>query len=167
MSSAEADVLEQWGRQWCACMWIRGDERARDDLIAQVNGQLNNLGFRLGRGWQNYDPVIRRSGGHPSSYANIAQWAHSHQDSGQAVAQRFIDWAEGDQVMLANLPIELQDLAIITHLAEVGRGYSSSLQLHLYPWLRKVANSQGRWWDYRDEYPPSLKYAEDAAMEWQ
>ena len=47
------------------------------------------------------------------------------------MAQTFLDWATSDSLLLAALPVQLQDLAIITHLAEVGRGYSDALELYL------------------------------------
>ena len=166
MSQAEAAVLIDWGRRWCAHMWIGNQQDKRDELIAHVNSELGSLGFKLGRGWQNYDPVIRRTGSRPTSYAQIAGWAERHQDQGRALAQQFHDWATGDEVGLLVLPVQLQDLAIITHLAEVGRGYVSALKGDLYPLMQDIANGHRDWSDYRD-YSPSLKYAEDVAMDWQ
>lgn len=165
MSKTEAEVLIKWGRFWCGKMWIGGDTGARDKLISHVNDELNDIGYKLSRGWQPYDPVIRRIGAKPESYASIVQWARSHDDSGRAVAQQFLDWAEGDDTMLDDLPVALQGLAIITHLAEVGRGYSSSLA-GLYAWLADIVAGNASWLDYRERYPPSLKYVEDIATEW-
>lgn len=165
MSQAEANILVTWGRHWFANMWIGDQQDRRDELIAHVNSELAGLGFKLGRGWQNYDPVIRRAGSRPSSYAQIAAWALRQPNQGRAVAQQFLDWATGDAVGLLHLPVELQDLAIITHLAEVGRGYVSALDGSLYPLLQDIANGQRSWSDYRD-YAPALKYAEDNAMDW-
>ncbi|NQD95796.1 hypothetical protein HP532_24365, partial [Pseudomonas sp. CrR25] len=119
----------------------------------------------LGRGWMNYDPVIRRRGGRPSSYAQIAAWAARQQDAGRGAASQFLEWACGDSVGLLHLPTELQDLAIITHLAEVGRGYQSALDNSLYPLMKAIAEGTRSWSDYR-EYAPSLKYAEDGKLEW-
>jgi hypothetical protein len=82
MSRGEAAVLIQWGKLWFGHMWVGDNGARRDELIAHVNAQLNGLGFRLGRGWMNYDPVIRRAGGRPSSYAQIASWALAQPNSG-------------------------------------------------------------------------------------
>jgi hypothetical protein len=146
-------------------MWIGADESKRDELIQQVNGQLNALGFKLGRGWMNYDPVIRRLNGRASSYADMAAWAARQRDGGRSAAQALLDWATDDSTGLLSLPAELQDLAIITHLAEVGRGYHSSLEDQLYPLLSAIVSGAKSWSDYRD-YAPSLKSAEDSRMEW-
>jgi hypothetical protein len=166
MSKAEANVLIEWGRIWNAQMWVGADEDKRDALIQHVNAQLNAVGFKLGRGWQNYDPVIRRAGSRPSSYAQIAAWASLQPNGGRQVAQLFLDWATDDKTGLQNLPVELQDLAIITHLAEVARGYRAALKDELYPLLEAIAAGTKTWGDYRD-YSPSLKAAEDKASEWQ
>lgn len=165
MSQAEAKVLVTWGRRWFSHMWVGNQQDKRDELIAHVNNGLAGIGFRLGRGWQSYDPVIRRAGARPSSYAQIAAWAQRQPGQGRAQARQFLDWATGDDIGLAHLPVELQDLAIITHLAEVGRGYASALEDGLYPLMRDIADGQRDWSDYRD-YAPSLKYAEDNAMDW-
>lgn len=165
MSKAEANVLVIWGRHWCSHMWIGDQHDKRDELINHVNKELASIGFKLGRGWQSYDPVIRRAGARPSSYAQIAGWAQSQPDQGRALAQQFLDWASGDEVGLLHLPKELRDLAIITHLAEVGRGYVSALENSRYPLLRDIAGGQRNWSDYR-AYAPALKYAEDSAMDW-
>lgn len=164
MTIQEADSLITWGRHWHSHVWIRGDATERDRLITHVNNDLNAIGFRLGRGWQNYDPVIRRAG-RPSSYLQLATWASALPDHGVAMAQLFLDWATGTAVTLAHLPIQLQDLAIITHLAEVGRGYSSSIELELYPWLRAIVAGHRTWGHYRD-FTPSLKFAEDSVRDW-
>lgn len=166
MAREEADILIQWGRWWFGHMWIRGDTQMRDQLIDHVNGELNAIGFSIGRGWRDYDPVVRRVGARPSTYANIAAWASRQADGGRAVAQQMLDWARGDDVYLSDLPTELQDLAIITHFAEVGRGYASALELELYPLLEGIVAGSRTWGDYR-EFSPSLKYAEDVAMDWQ
>lgn len=164
MSAQEADALITWGKHWFGHVWIRNDTNQRDNLIAHVNNNLNAIGFRLGRGWQNYDPVIRRVG-RPSSYAQLATWASTQPNNGADVAQQFLDWARGDTVTLANLPVQLQDLAIITHLAEVGRGYASSIDLELYPWLEGIVSGQKNWGHYND-FSPSLKYREDMLQDW-
>lgn len=139
-------------------MWHWGDEQKRDELIAHVNNQLNVVGFQMGRGWMNYDPVIRRVRGKPSSYAEIVSWASRHADSGRQAAQLFLNWA-------TDLPAELQDLAIITHLAEVGRGYQISLENELYPLVRSIASGSKSWSDYH-EYSPSLNFAEDSRSDY-
>jgi hypothetical protein len=164
MSVHEAGLLVAWGKHWFGHVWVRNDTTERDNLITLVNNNLNAIGFRLGRGWQNYDPVIRRVG-RPSSYLQLATWAQSRPNHGVAEAQLFLDWARGNNLTLYDLPIQLQDLAIITHLAEVARGYHSSLESELYPWLEGIVAGQKTWGHYND-FSPSLKYREDSLQDW-
>lgn len=165
MSKGEAEVLIAWGRSWHSHVWIGDDKTKRDELIAHVNTNLNAIGFKLGRGWQDYDPVIRHAG-KAVPYATIATWAKSKSDGGKDAAQLFWNWAKGEKVTLADLPDKLQELAIITHLAEVGRGYSSCLESELYPLLEKIVDGSKTWDDYKD-YSPSLTYKEDSAKDWE
>lgn len=164
MSVHEANLLVAWGKHWFGHVWIMNNTTERDNLINLVNNNLNAIGFKLGRGWQNYDPVIRRVG-RPSSYAQLATWAHSQPDQGRAQAQLFLNWARGNNLTLHDLPVQLQDLAIITHLAEVARGYQSALEEQLYPWLEAIVAGHRSWGNYND-YAPSLKYKEDLLQEW-
>jgi hypothetical protein len=165
MSQAEAGVLVQWGRLWLSHMTIMNDEAKRDELINHINGELNAIGFKIGRGWMTYDPVIRRANGRASSYADIAGWASRHSDNGRAAAQLFYNWATDTTTGLLSLPTELQDLAIITHLAEVARGHSWAIANQLYPLLQDISAGNKSWGDYR-EFAPSLKYPEDNRMDW-
>ena len=68
-------------------MWISGDESKRDELIKHINDGLNVVNFKIGRDWQNYDPVIRHAGSRPSTYAQIASWASRQTDFGRAAAR--------------------------------------------------------------------------------
>lgn len=165
MSKAEAAVFIQWGRLWSAHVWINDDAQKRDELISVINRQLNSLGFQIGRGWQNYDPVVRKATGRPTSYAQLVAWAARQPDGGRAAAQMFFNWATDDTTGLLHMPTELQDMAIITHFAEVGRGYVSSLELQLYPLMADIAAGRKTWGNIND-FSPSLKYAEDGKMDW-
>lgn len=165
MTMAEANAITTWGRYWHSCMWIRNNSVQRDVLINHVNGDLNAIGITLHRGWRDYDPVIRRNGGRPSTYAQIAAWAASRMDGGVAAAQQVLDWALTNTVSLTDLPDELLDFVFITHLAEFGRGYSWALDGELYPWLEDIVNGIRDWNDYQD-YSPALRYAEDSRSDW-
>ncbi|MCG5075086.1 hypothetical protein [Paraburkholderia tagetis] len=164
MSKREAGMLTDWGRYWWAHVWSGTDAakrtEARDALIKLVNGQLNDIGFKLGRGWQDYDPVIRAKGRRPSSYIAIAGWAWRQPDKGRDAARQFYNWATGDTILLTDLPHQLLDLAIITHLAESARGYHKSNDNGLYPLMDEIANGTKGWGDIK-EYSPALTYKED------
>ena len=76
MSKAEAATLITWGKHWFIHVWAQKDDTkratSRDKIIKHVNSLLNASGFQLGRGWQDYDPVIRKASGRPSSYQQLA-----------------------------------------------------------------------------------------------
>ncbi len=164
MSKREAGMLTDWGRYWWVHVWSGTDaekrKAARDELIKHVNGQLNDIGFKLGRGWQDYDPVIRAKGRRPQSYMAIADWAWRLPDHGRDAANQFYNWATGDTILLTDLPHQLMDLAIITHLAESARGYHLSNDNGLYPLMKEMANGTKKWSDIK-EYSPALTYKED------
>lgn len=165
MSAEEASSLITWGRHWFSHVWIGQNHVERDRLITHVNNDLNAIGFRLGRGWQPYDPVIRRAG-RPSSYLQIATWAYARPNHGAAEAQIFLNWTTDVNTTLYDLPIQLKDFAIITHLAEVARGYSRALVDELYPWMADIVDGQRSWGDYND-FSPSLRFLEDTLQEWE
>ncbi|MBT2340961.1 MULTISPECIES: hypothetical protein [Pseudomonas] len=173
MSKAEADVLITYGRFWLAKAGIANNAVERDAIILHVNGQFNasNLPIRLGRGWQPHDPVIRTNN-RCHRYNDVATWAAGHHDGGVAAAQLFRDWYTDDDTTLANLPDELKALAVITHLAEVGRGYVSALASHLSPWIDDICNAanpvaaRALWQDFINRFPPSLTYARDVGLDY-
>jgi hypothetical protein len=143
---------------------------ARDELIAEMNKRLGEFGMTatVKRGWQPYDPLVVT--GAAMTYANITKAAQSEDDGGVAYAQQLRGWFD-DDTELSDLPRPMYALAIISHWAEVARGYVSELDA-LYEWIDQIADAESPaeakrlWGAYRTRYPPSLKYAEDAKMEW-
>jgi hypothetical protein len=167
MAKVEADPMIRLGEDWFRQVWIGNDAQraiSREDIISQVNFRFSDLGLTLSRGWQDYDPVIR-AGRRVSSYAQIAAWAGSQNNRGADAAQQLLDWAQGHLVHLEDLPSQLQDFAMITHLAEVGRGYRSTLESQLYPLLQDIVSGNRQWSDYGD-FRPSLTSSQDQNLEW-
>ncbi|WLH65500.1 hypothetical protein [Pseudomonas sp. FP2300] len=173
MSRKEADALITFGKFWWASAGLANDANGRDAVIKQANGQFaaSNLPIKLGRGWQPHDPVIRTNN-KCHRYNNVAIWAAGHRDGGVAAARKFRDWYTEDDTTLSDLPDELKALAVITHLAEVGRGYISSLDIHLSPWIDGICNAatpdaaRALWQDYEHRFPPSLTYARDIGLDY-
>lgn len=173
MSIAETNDLIFSGRQWLAHAWLGGDNNERDNIIFRTNAYFDilHVNARLGRGWRPYDPVIRVQG-KCHRYSHVAAWASSQADGGVAAAQLFRAWYSTNATLLSSLPTQLQELAIITHLAEVGRGYLSALGDFLYPWIDAICNAPSPtaayalWRDYENRFPPSLTYAKDVKQDW-
>jgi hypothetical protein len=153
-------------------VWVGGDYGPRDALITQLNVALANFNFSVRRGWQPYDPVVVAPGNAHYTYAQICNWAAGQGDGGRAAAQSFLDWYSTGTVQFDQLPVRLQALAVITHFAEVGRGYSSALAGDLYPWMEAIAGSDTAgaarhlWGQYNARFSPSLAYAVDLATEY-
>lgn len=171
MSTEEATALIQDGRNWCAEVWMKNNTVYRDNMILKMNEALNPLNIKVGRGWQQYDPVVKVNN-KPHTYAALVTWAIQQPDGGIAVAKQFQDWYSTTDVKLSALPDHLKALAVITHFAEVGRAYASSLDNYLYPWIDSIVKAAGKeqaktlWLAYNSRFPPSLKYDQDLKNEW-
>lgn len=173
MSKAEADALVTLGKHWFAHVWLKNDATERNRIILHMNHDFlrMNLTLRVYKGWQPYDPVVK-VGGKAHTYAGLVTWAASQQDGGVEVAKEFREWYGGAQLELKDLPPHLQAFAVITHFAEVARGYKAALKDFLYDWIDDIAAAKSRqdaiglWHTYRDRFPPSMKYDEDAKKDW-
>jgi len=172
MSRTEAEAFIREGKFWLANVWIRGDYQERDNMLQRLNATFERvqLLIRISRGWQHYDPVVRVNG-KPHTYAALVLEMTSSDDGGIGGAQTFREWYSGNNVTLQDLALDLLALAVITHFAEVGRGYESSLVL-LYGWIDDICNAGskqaaiGLWNTYGDRFPPALKYDQDMKKEW-
>jgi hypothetical protein len=171
MSKQEAAVLIECGRYWLSNVWIKGDAQERDNLVNKMNNDLSGLNIRVGRGWRATDPIVKVDN-KAHTYEALATWATSQADGGVAAARLFQQWCTSDTVGLVHLPSHLRALAVITHFAEVGRGYSNAVAVDLHDWIGSIASApdagtaRARWRSYKDAFAPSLKYDEDAKQEY-
>lgn len=153
-------VLYQAGKEWSAYVWIGGDYAMRDRIIANLNTALHGTSITIGHGWRPYDPVVRM--GRPRNYESIA--ADLDSDSIRN-ADSFIAFVN-EECDLEDLPRPLQELCVIVFFAEVGRGYSSSLDAQLYPLVMDIQAGADNWGSIRSRYAPSLTFKEDAAADY-
>lgn len=171
MSTEEATALINDGRNWCAEVWMKNNTVYRDTMILKMNEALNSLNIKVGRGWQQYDPIVKVNN-KPHTYAALITWAIQQPDGGIEVAKQFQKWYSTSTVKLSELPDHLKALAVITHFAEVGRGYAISIDLKLYTWIDSIVNAASKeeakslWLAYNSKFPPSLKYDQDLKTEW-
>ena len=126
-----------------------------DALLMQV------CGFRVYTVWQKNDPFVRPDGGRGKSYATLIAAAFAEADDGVAWAAQVIDWMDGKLDFYA-LPEPMRDLAVITHVAELGRGYGEMSLIALYNFLVDVTNGDRSWRSLKECYKPALTYAEDS-----
>ncbi len=150
-------VLYQAGKEWSAYVWIGKDYAMRDQIINDLNTALQGTSITVSPGWQPHDPVVRT--GRPRNYDSIA--ADLDSDSIRN-ATSFLTFAD-EKCDLEDLPRPLQELCVIVFFAEVGRGYSSSLEAQLYPLVEDIQAGKDNWSSIRTRYAPSLTFKEDAA----
>jgi len=172
----EATTLENHGRQWNARVWMKQDFHAwRTQLLSDMNGLLAQWGApaTVGHGiFRNnpYDPVVRT--GQALPYSAIVQSAQSQPDGGVQYARAFRAWYSSGTKKLTDLPPAMLALALITHWAEVGRGYSGEIAA-LRGWINEIANARDRataaalWGDVNGRFSPSLTYSVDLGTEFE
>ncbi|MER6444050.1 hypothetical protein [Streptomyces venezuelae] len=172
LPSASANQLAFLGRLWHAYVWLEPDTTtatdARSKICDAINGQLATAKIKITRGFQAYDPVVRR--GRPKRYIALAETLSSPTDGGQGQATAIIEWIKGART-LSTLDEAAQELAVITHFAELGRGYSSELDA-LYKRLAEIAGtgsaakSRTLWENLATKWSPVLTYKEDTTTDW-
>jgi len=171
MSAKEAEALISAGVYWWAHVWGGSDkvkrDAARDKLLEELNTALEPFKIKVSRGWQDYDPVVKINN-KAHTYKDLAQWAGGQKDGGKAIADTFYKWCNQSQLTLSDLDDHLKAFAVITHFAEVGRGYKSALELQLYPWMLAIGisdakNAKALWLNYKGQFAPALTYKEDTS----
>jgi hypothetical protein len=142
--------LENLGRRWLAQVWLdpqNGSGGNKQDIINQV---LQLTGFQLGTVFQQYDPYIRGGG----AYKTLIKTLDAND------AQSLLDFHNGD-IDLTDLSVTLQKMAIIIYIAEVGRGYSSSVFNDLPVFLNGIIQNTTQWSQVNTGFSPSLTYKQD------
>ncbi|MCB5164282.1 hypothetical protein LG634_05440 [Streptomyces bambusae] len=172
LPSGSANQLAHLGRLWHAYVWLEKDTTtatdARTRICEAVNGQLATAKIKITRGFQAYDPVVRR--GRPKRYVALAATMSGGTDGGAGHATAIIEWIKGSRVLSA-LPEAAQEFVVITHFAELGRGYGSELDA-LYKRLVEIAQtgsavkSKALWGDLATKWSPVLTYKEDSSTDW-
>lgn len=169
---AEAGALRQLGMLWHQAVWIGQNDASRatsrTHLLAHMNSQLSGVAT-FSRGWMPYDPVVRT--GRAAPYSAIVEAAAGQPDGGVAWATQFRNWMTGDAVGLLHLPADLRALALITHWAEVGRGYGGDLG-RLVDWMDQIiaapnaAAAAALWRAVTTHFPAALTYREDTRRDY-
>jgi hypothetical protein len=164
--------IQGYGKLWFKYVWAdissgttTGD---RDVVSASISGMLGEHGMRVSRGWQQYDPTVRA--GRPKKYVTLCASLAGESDGGVASAKALVKWMEGT-TDLSTLTGPAQEIAVITHFAEVGRGYISTLP-EMYQMVQAIAGAGSKaaavsaWNDFPNHYAPALTYAQDSARDY-
>jgi uncharacterized protein YukE len=90
--------------------------------LADLNNRLRPHGFQIGTVHHDFDPVVRPIGHNPTSYQQFVDGTATRPPASQADAQQLHEWTQGTRPF-NQLPPHLQDIAVITHVAENGRNF--------------------------------------------
>ncbi|MHA3787022.1 eCIS core domain-containing protein [Flavobacterium hauense] len=145
----KASGLAQIGFKWFAKVWMDKDSNPQEKqlIFAQVEKET---GFKMGTVFQKYDPFIRGGG----SYVNLVKKLDKNH------AKIFLQFLN-DEIDLDSLDGELEKLAVIVCIAEVGRGYSFSVFGDLRRYLQDIIDGKDKWSNVKERFAPSLTYKED------
>lgn len=160
---ATSQNLVALGRQWGTAM-VKVDQKLllSAESKAAINKSLMEIcGFTVYTVWQANDPFVRAVGKRGQAYRTLMQACESMPDKGREEARTFVLWHSGE-AKFDSLSQNMRDLAVITHVAEVGRGYTIAALRELILFLVDVANGQASWKSLKDRYPAALTAAEDS-----
>jgi hypothetical protein len=99
--------------------------------LADLNERLQPLGFKVTRGAQEHDPLVKpitaKPGGGfkegtPTTYQEFINGTEHRPPANHADAVQLAGWQQG-HVPFNQLPQHLKDVALITHVAENGRNF--------------------------------------------
>lgn len=136
-----------WQTQDYANQQTKPSKDDRQNTYAQINQFMANgpgpalaqHGFTVTGGNAPHDPVVKHNGQNPTTYnAFVGQITAPGHDS-RVEAQQLSDWANG-RLPFGQLPPHVQDIAVITHFSEPGRGYYSATQNIFDPKMTEIAN---------------------------
>lgn len=151
--------IKSAGILWYAKVWQQKDNAAdRASIIENFNKMIAGTGFTVGRGYKDYDPVVRPA----RKYTVIAAELDKNAAANAATFAAFL----ANAVTLESLSKPLAELALITCFAEMGRGYKTSVLESLEKWVGDIAAGTAKWSDVKKEFDPALTYKEDAAKNW-
>jgi hypothetical protein len=167
LRKSTSEVKADWKQEMAAA------RVAGKALRERINAFLKDLGMNVVVLGNAYEPLVRY-GTRMYTYDDMIGWAKQQSDGGIQAAQDFLDWKNGSKT-LKDLPEVLRTLVVITHFAEVARGYSADLE-KLTTHMEKIANVQGNnkasrndakrlWGELAHAYSPALKAEADRAKE--
>ncbi len=143
----KASELVEIGRGWFAEIWTKGQYGSKQNFIKAIK---EKTGFDTGTVFQQYDLYVRGKG--PSKYIDIVK------NFGEEEAQQFLSFLN-DEIDFDDLDEGLHKIAIIVCVSESGRGYTDQEMINF---LEKIVSGDSTWGQIKQEYSPSLTYAEDA-----
>lgn len=172
LAGAESQVkcsaaqMAAYGRIWRAYVGLASDSGAGGDrqlIIESLNKTLDDVGLKVNRGFQAYDPTVRS--GRPKKYVDLVATMTADKDGGVGQAVAILAWMDGT-AGIGTLSAPAKDFAVITHFAEVGRGFAQSLGelrnlLGAIASATSAAVAKTAWESLATTWAPATTYAQD------
>ncbi|UGQ12326.1 hypothetical protein LO772_01560 [Yinghuangia sp. ASG 101] len=164
--NCSAAQMEAYGRIWRVYVGLAADSGGGGDrqlVIDSLNKALEAVGLKANRGFQAYDPTVRS--GTPKKYTTLIATITADNDGGAGQAAAILAWTAGT-TGIGSLSAAAKDFAVITHFAEVGRGYMNALN-ELKGLLRSIADAKpasaarAAWESLASTWTPATTYAQD------
>jgi len=149
----EGENLRKLGLIWHGIAEQDKESKDKAKFFGHVREIQKKLGFRVYTVWHKHDPYV--AGGKNKSYKKIVDALKGSADAGKTYADLYIAWATSP-LSIAALPHELQELVIIVHIAEVGRGYLHAPEM-LFSFMEKVSKEPDKakrtllWNSFKDQ----------------
>lgn len=121
-AAEESKSLKKLGSMWAEIAELPPKSKKKKEFFKHAGEIEEKLGFKIYTVFHKHDPYV--GGGKNKSYVKIVK-ALQGKDAGKSAAAQYVAWAEGES-SIVDLPRDLQELAIIVHVAEVGRLYSDA-----------------------------------------
>jgi hypothetical protein len=158
----ESETMKLLGREWCSIAEKAKDHEDKIRFFEKTTEELGPFGFKCYTVWHKHDPYI--GGGSNKNYVKIVRSLRGG-DQGQAKAQEYVNWATGT-TKFEDVSDDLQELIVIVHVAEVGRGYLNAPEktLAFMSTVCEAGNTGERkklWDNFKNYLPFALTAKED------
>ncbi|QBE64926.1 hypothetical protein [Pseudoduganella lutea] len=152
------------GLQWKDNMCREGNRLfLTDEKKKEIDKALMEIcGYTVYTVFHKNDPFVKVHGGKGVPYTTIMATAGAKTDKGASEANDYLLWIT-NQKKFVDLSLNMQNLAVITHVAEVGRGYTIDALKNLVYFLNKVGQGKDKWSNLKNTYHAALTYKEDQA----
>jgi len=166
-----AAQLRAYGRIWRTYVGLAkdsGNSGNRQLVIDSLNKNLDDIGIKATRGFQAYDPVVRS--GKAKKYTALVTTISSDNDGGAGQAAAILNWMAGTAA-IGTLSDAARDFAVITHFAEVARGFLDAPtdiagMLGSIATAKPASAAQQQWQALATQWAPATTYAQDVKTDW-
>ncbi|WP_239395202.1 hypothetical protein, partial [Frankia sp. CiP3] len=170
MVPGSAEQMAYFGVLWRQYVFLqRGDGGVRRGVLVEaIDGALRAAGttLQVGLSFWPAQPVVRR-GRRLQTYRFLVGRFGADARRSRGEAERLVRWRRGE-LPLRELSGYAQDFAVITHFAEVARGYARDDMDELQERLEEISGAEsaqvaaGLWGDVAYDWVPAIRLYDDA-----